>query len=72
MDNEFRSTYNFIRSDIKLSAVVNKKTGKQILQMEKINPNTLEVEFSDKINCIHAAIVDLTVDKLERNLSELN
>ncbi len=72
VENEFRSTYDFIRSDIKLSAVVNKKTGKQILLMEKINPKTLEVEFSDEINCIHAAIVDLTVDKLEKNLNESN
>ena len=72
VESEFRSTYNFIRNDIRLSAVVNKKTGKQILLMEKINPITLEVEFNEVVNCIHAAVVDLTLDKLEKNLNDSN
>ncbi|MHA1728067.1 MAG: hypothetical protein ACTSWY_04985 [Promethearchaeota archaeon] len=68
MINEFRATFNFIQEDIKLSAVVDKDTGKQTLIMQKLNKNG-DVEFQDQIDCIHTVITDISPENY-KNLKE--
>ncbi|MBD3351171.1 MAG: hypothetical protein GF364_06770 [Candidatus Lokiarchaeota archaeon] len=51
--------YKFIRDDVYLCAYVNQKTGRQKLVMEKINPRTGTIEFTDAISCIHTAVTSI-------------
>jgi hypothetical protein len=57
--------YRFIHDNVFLVAHVNTKTGKQLLIMEKIDPISGKVEFSDYIECIHTAITDISFEELE-------
>ncbi|MBD3353693.1 MAG: hypothetical protein GF364_19570, partial [Candidatus Lokiarchaeota archaeon] len=52
--------YPFIRDDVFLIAQVDDTTSRQHLIMQKVNPKTNEVEFEDKIECIHTAITTIT------------
>ncbi len=55
--------FRFIRDDIFLCPWVDSETGKQKLVMQKINLETNEVELEDSIDCIHAAVTDISIDK---------
>lgn len=62
--DEFRACFEFVRKDIRLCAVVNIETGAQTLLMEKLRQIPQEnspsiVDFSQKIDCIHTAVVDV-------------
>lgn len=57
--------YRFIHDNVFLVAHVNTKTGKQLLIMEKLDPISGKVEFSDYIECIHTAITDISFAELE-------
>ena len=65
--------FRFIRDDVFLCPWVDTETGKQILFMQKINLETNEIEFEDSIDCIHAAITDLSFDEFNelQNDSEI-
>ncbi|MCP4762862.1 MAG: hypothetical protein GY870_13870, partial [archaeon] len=52
-------------------ARVDSETGRQELVMQKINPETKEVEIEDYIECIHTAVMDITPEEfmeLENNI----
>ena len=57
--------FPFIQENVFLVAHVNIKTGKQKLIMQKENPITGEIEFSDYIECIHTAVADISFDDYE-------
>ncbi|MBD3351968.1 MAG: hypothetical protein GF364_10830, partial [Candidatus Lokiarchaeota archaeon] len=57
--------YPYIRDDVFLIAQVDDKTGRQHLIMQKVNPKTNDVEFEDKIFCIHTAITTITGEQYE-------
>jgi hypothetical protein len=67
-DQEYYAQYSFIYDDIKLCAEVN-SNGRQNLIMKHLDKNG-DLLFSDKIPCIHTAIVDIHADKLQSTLSE--
>lgn len=79
MDEEFKACYRFIRDDIRLCAVVNKKTGKQTLVMEKLKKQFNEkdsqqnpqVEFRDFIDCIHTAIVEFPAEEVDDTIRDI-
>ena len=55
--------FRFIRDDIFLCPWVDTETGKQKLIMQKINLKTNEIEFEDSIDCIHTAIIDISLNQ---------
>ena len=65
MGEILQEKYRFIQDDVFLVAYVNVESGKQKLIMQKMNPKTGEVEFSDFIECIHTAIADISFDDYE-------
>lgn len=75
MEEEFKACYEFIRSDIRLCAVVNKKDGKQELVMQKLKSSgtpkkKAAVEFSESLECIHTAVLDISPEDLEHAVSD--
>lgn len=62
MGEILQEKFRFIQDNVFLVAHVNATTGKQMLIMQKENPITGEVEFSDFIECIHTAIADISFD----------
>ncbi len=58
----YEAKYPFVKDNIFLIARVDSEMGKQELVMQKINPETEEVEIEDKIVCIHTSIMDMPVE----------
>ena len=57
--------FRFIRDDVFLCPWVDTETGKQKLILQKINLKTKDIEFEDAIDCIHAAITDISTEEFE-------
>lgn len=57
--------FRFIRDDVFLCPWVDLNTGKQNLILQKINLKTGEVEFEDKIACIHTAVTNISTKEFE-------
>ncbi len=55
--------FQFIRDDVFLCPLVDSKTGKQKLVMQKINLKTKKIEFEDSIDCIHTAVTDISQEE---------
>lgn len=55
--------FPFIRDDIFLVAQVEVETGKQTLRMQYVNLATRKILLEDALDCIHAAICDIPVNK---------
>lgn len=62
--------YPFIFDDIYLIAQVNKSTGRQMLIMQKIDQRTNRVLLEDRIECIHTAITNITLEEFEDKVAE--
>ncbi len=67
LESEIRKAYYpFIRDDIRLGAWVY-PNGRQVLRMEQIDPETEKILRSDRLDCIHTAVQDISVDELLEN-----
>lgn len=62
--------FPFVRDGIYLIAWFDTEINKQKLIMEKINPETKEVELHDEIECIHTAVLDIPVAKFEETIND--
>ncbi len=55
--------FRFIMDDVFLCPQVDTETGHQRLKLEKINPESGEIEHEDWIGCIHAGITQIGYDE---------
>ncbi|HMF30118.1 MAG TPA: hypothetical protein VKK79_01790, partial [Candidatus Lokiarchaeia archaeon] len=62
--------FPFLRDDVFLVAEVNKTTGRQVLRMQQVDPNTQEVLHEDALDCIHAAVCDIPVQEFAETIQE--
>jgi hypothetical protein len=64
--------FRFIRDDVFLCPRVDTETGRQQLFLQKINLNTEEIEFEDRIDCIHTAITNISPEEFENYKNNAN
>lgn len=69
-DASLVASYRFIWDDCFLIAHVNPGTGKQQLIIRKQNPDTQEIEYEDRITCIHTAVARMTPNQLRNTVDE--
>lgn len=60
---KYEYRYPFILDDVFLTVKVNPLSGKQLIILQKINPTTNEVEFENKITCVHVAVTTINVEE---------
>jgi hypothetical protein len=57
--------FKFIRDDVFLCPHVDTETGRQWVEIQKINLETGEIEFEDSIDCIHTAITNISIQEYD-------
>lgn len=65
----YEASYPFIRGDILLTAIVNADSGKQTLEMRKLNKNG-RIELKDSIECIHTAIMQIPMEEFAETMKD--